>query len=430
MSRKAIYWFQSDLRIHDQPVLSNLNQSFDELLCLYIIPNRWLNNPFGLDFNRFGKYRRKFLKETLVDLDRSLKKIDQKLIVLIGNPAEIISDIFQEHNIDKVFTQDQFASEERDDINYLRALIGDENIVSHQSMLMVDPESLPFKIDSLPFGFTSFRKKIEDKFSVQNSYDDVKDLPATLISFKDVKWPEILVLEEEETIIPEKTAFPFEGGESAALNRMNQYIWESQHILSYKSTRNRLVGTEYSSKFSPWLANGSLSARRVYQEVKKFEDQIRSNISTYWLIFELLWRDFFHFQALKFGAEFFKAEGIKHRKKDWNYDVDLFNRWRTGNTGVDFIDANMIELKETGFMSNRGRQNVASWLAHDYKIDWRWGAYWFEHCLIDYDPCSNYGNWMYVSGVGNDSVTDRRFNPDLQSEKYDKKNQFIKLWLN
>ncbi|WP_175402677.1 DASH family cryptochrome [Mangrovivirga cuniculi] len=419
MSRKAIYWFQSDLRIHDQPVLSNLNRSFDELLCLYIIPDKWFNNPFGLDFNRFGKYRMKFLNETLVDLDQSLKKLGQKLAVLKGNPAEIISNIFHEHSIDQVFTQAQYASEERDDNIRLEELIGNKNLKTHQSLVMTNPQSLPFELDSLPFGFTSFRKKIEKVYSVADSYDDVKELPPVISSFEFEKWPEELILKNVDPDIPEKTAFPFKGGESSALERMKNYIWNNQQILSYKSTRNGLVGTEYSSKFSPWLANGSLSARRVYQEVKKFENEVKSNNSTYWLIFELLWRDFFHYQALKYGDDFFKEGGIKQRKKEWQYDKDLFDRWRSGRTGVDFIDANMVELKETGFMSNRGRQNVASWLAHDYKIDWRWGAYWFEHCLIDYDPCSNYGNWMYVSGVGNDSVTDRRFNPELQAEKYD-----------
>ena len=102
--------------------------------------------------------------------------------------------------------------------------------------------------------------------------------------------------------------------------------------------------------------------------------------------------------------------------------------WIDGQTGVDFVDANMLELKLTGFMSNRGRQNVASYLCNDLKLDWRYGAAYFEQQLIDYDVCSNWGNWAYLAGVGNDP-RDRKFNTQVQAERYDSNHSFRKLWL-
>ena len=117
-----------------------------------------------------------------------------------------------------------------------------------------------------------------------------------------------------------------------------------------------------------------------------------------------------------------------NRQYQWNTNAPLIEKWIEGKTDEPFVNANMIELKKTGWMSNRGRQNVASYFAKNLKLDWRIGASYFESMLIDYDVHSNYGNWMYVSGVGNDP-RDRKFNIKLQAERYDTNNAFQNLWL-
>jgi len=189
-----------------------------------------------------------------------------------------------------------------------------------------------------------------------------------------------------------------------------------------------LVGADFSSKFSPWLANGSISARTIYWKVKQFEKEHYKNQSTYWLIFELIWRDYFKYISLKHETHIFKIGGILNKNYQWNTNKALVQKWINGETQSAFVNANMIELKKTGWMSNRGRQNVASFFAKDLKLDWRIGAAYFESLLIDYDVHSNYGNWMYVSGVGNDP-RDRKFNVALQAERYDGLGKFQKLWL-
>lgn len=108
----------------------------------------------------------------------------------------------------------------------------------------------------------------------------------------------------------------------------------------------------------------------------------------------------------------------------------IFERWAEGRTDEEFVNANMKELLQTGFMSNRGRQNVASYLVHDMGIDWRMGASFFEHYLLDHDPASNYGNWIYVSGVGNDPRENRKFNIKKQQSMYDGEGRFVKRWSN
>ena len=142
----------------------------------------------------------------------------------------------------------------------------------------------------------------------------------------------------------------------------------------------------------------------------------------------MIWRDYFKYISLKHQNQIFKLDGILNKSYDWSSNQNQINKWINGQTRSDFVNANMIELKETGWMSNRGRQNVASFFAKELHLDWRIGAAYFEALLLDYDVHSNYGNWMYVSGVGNDP-RDRKFNVDLQAERYDTDGRYRKLWL-
>ena len=175
------------------------------------------------------------------------------------------------------------------------------------------------------------------------------------------------------------------------------------------------------------MANGSLSSRMIYEKVKEYEDVIEQNESTYWLIFELIWRDFFKFIALKHGDKIFHANGILNLSYGKKSSAKAFELWISGKTEEPFVNANMIELAKTGFMSNRGRQNVASFWAKNWQQDWRIAAAYFESLLIDYDVHSNYGNWLYVAGVGNDP-RDRQFNVKRQATMYDPNGEYQDLW--
>ena len=221
----------------------------------------------------------------------------------------------------------------------------------------------------------------------------------------------------------------FRGGEDAALKQLKYYLWDTDYVSKYKETRNGLLGWDFSTKFSPYLAHGCLSPKMVYHEIKRYEKERTKNNSTYWVIFELMWRDFFRLMGKKFGNRIFLKGGLNQQPKDLSNNMEVFQIWAEGRTGVPFIDANMRQLNQTGFMSNRGRQNVASFLVHDLNINWRIGAEYFESLLLDYDPCSNYGNWNYVSGVGNDPREDRYFNVIKQAQRYDPEGAYIKTWL-
>ena len=221
----------------------------------------------------------------------------------------------------------------------------------------------------------------------------------------------------------------FKGGETEGLKRLRYYFWEKDFVSDYKETRNGLTGSDYSSKFSPWLAQGCLSPKLIYHELKRYERERVSNESTYWFFFELLWRDFFRLMGKKHGNLIFQKGGMQNKvMKCWKNNREMFGLWAEGKTGVPFIDANMRELNMTGWMSNRGRQNVASFLVKDLKVNWQMGAEYFESQLIDYDPCSNWGNWNYVAGIGSDPREDRYFNILTQAKNYDPQGEYVRLW--
>jgi deoxyribodipyrimidine photo-lyase len=196
----------------------------------------------------------------------------------------------------------------------------------------------------------------------------------------------------------------------------------------YKQTRNALQGQHTSSHWSPWLATGAVSARRIWADLQAYEQHHGSNDGTYWLWFELLWRDNFRMLHLQHGPQLYAARGLSDLPRPPHFPKD-FQRWCSGQTGEPIVDAGMRELAATGFTSNRMRQIVASYLVHDLSCDWRAGAAWFESQLVDFDVSSNQGNWLYVSGRGTDPRVGRRFNPAKQTQDHDPQGRFRKVWL-
>jgi deoxyribodipyrimidine photo-lyase len=322
-----------------------------------------------------------------------------------------------------VHAQQLYAWEEREQERAVAAVL---DLRLHAPNTLLLPGDLPFTLDRLPHVFTAFRHKVEKLSPVRPLLPEPEAVrsPAT--------WKGRTL---EESALPTqpiaddpRAVLHFTGGRTAALERLGHYLGPERHLSHYKETRNALLGADNSSKLSPWLATGALSAREVWHAVKRYEAEHGENESTYWLVFELLWRDFFQFTAGKHGRDLFLRGGIARKPPTGNIDPRRFASWCEGRTGQPFIDANMRELSATGWMSNRGRQNAASYLVHDLGLDWRMGAHWFEHHLIDHDPCSNWGNWQYVAGVGNDPREGRRFDPERQAGMYDADGSYIRRW--
>ena len=263
------------------------------------------------------------------------------------------------------------------------------------------------------------------------------------------------------------SAHPFLGGEDAAHERLD-YVVRVEVAKNYKDTRNGLLGEDFSTKLSAYLAQGTLTARQIHEAMIGYEDGTAhdfqqasgfgegENPGTKAVRQELLWRDYMRLYHRKFGNKLFQIHGLKADNPAYQEGGDKRIKWKTadkgraaaeqepgyaviqtiidrfnaGTTGMGLIDASQRELMHTGYTSNRARQNVANFLAKHLGIDWRYGAEWYEMLLIDYDVSSNWANWQYVAGVGNDPRSESRlFNPVKQAFDYDKEGNYVRTWV-
>lgn len=428
-----IVWFRNDLRVHDNEALTDAIEAGDEILPVYVFDERSFLGTTNFGFKKTDKFRAKFILESVCDLRENLKALGLSLYTSIGKPEEVIFDIADQIKSSWIFCNRERTKEEvfvQDELEEKLWTIGQEIRYSRGKMLYYTSD-LPFPVTHTPDVFTQFRKEVERFVPVREPLPTpAADLTPISIAIDYLPMPTLVDLGHEDFGSNDKGGYEWVGGESQGKRQLKYYLWDTDHIANYKETRNGLLGRDFSSKLSPWLAAGCLSPKLIYQEIAEYERQRTKNKSTYWLVFELLWRDFFRLTGKKHGNAIFQKEGIKGDPVPaWSQNMDLFERWSEGNTGIPFIDANMRELNQTGFMSNRGRQNVASFLVKDLKLDWRMGAEYFESLLIDYDPCSNYCNWNYVAGVGSDPREDRYFNIISQARRYDTDGEFVKYWL-
>lgn len=429
MIKTALVWFKTDLRIGDNETLVKAIAQSKEVIPVYCFDeSHFETTEHG--FKKTGSFRAQFLLESLQDLDVKLRELGSGLRIVQGKPEVEIPKLVQEYKVQKVFAKREVAFEEKQiekkvELELFKLRCEFETV---STSTLYHAEDLPFSIKDIPDVFTNFRKKTEKDATIRNPFEASTKINSPAIPAMDL--PTLEALGVTKTTIDSRAVLPFKGGESQAIQRLQHYFYDTQCLSSYKETRNGMVGGDYSSKFSPWLALGCISPRFIYAEIKKYEKQFGANDSTYWLVFELLWRDFFRFMFKKYQTKFFLYEGIKSEKvNSKSLNEKLLSQWMNGTTPSDFINANMIELQLTGFMSNRGRQNVASYFCNELNMDWRVGAAYFEEQLIDYDVCSNWGNWAYLAGVGNDPRGHRYFNIEKQAMDYDKKKVFRNLWL-
>jgi deoxyribodipyrimidine photo-lyase len=358
------------------------------------------------------------------------------LVLLHGPVAQVLPACARQVDADTVFCEDIAAPEEEAQVQALINAGLTVQTLWHSSL--IEPDALPFAAENMPQVFTEFRQRIESaRLQPLAPLPAPMHLPAppsdnltTLTGWTDN--PFTLLQAHTGGDTHPRSNFPYtqaacRGGEISALDHLQSYLtppWPDR----YKHTRNALQGQHTSSHWSPWLATGAVSARRVWAQLQAYEQQHGSNDGTYWLWFELLWRDNFRMLHRQHGRQLYAARGLSNLPQPSHFPKD-FARWCSGQTGEPIVDAGMRELAATGFTSNRMRQIVASFLVHDLSCDWRAGAAWFESQLVDFDVCSNQGNWLYVSGRGTDPRVGRRFNPAKQTQDHDAQGRYRQVWL-
>ncbi len=431
----ALLWLRHDLRVHDHaPLADALDAAGPDgrLLAVACLDPRQ-TEPTELGVRKMDGYRAAFLLESLRDLRARMRALGGDVVVRQGRPEDVVPDLARQTDAATVHLTDEPTREETDVADAVRRALPEVDWRPVWGHTLVDVDALPFAIDRAPDVFTQFRKAVE-RTRPADRYPAPRPAPDRLPSLPDGVDPgeipdSVAALGLEPREPDTRRGFAIRGGEAEGLARLQAYVWDKDRLKTYKETRNGMLDPDDSSKLSPWLANGCLSPRRVQAEVARYEAERGANKSTYWLTFELLWRDFFRVYGAKHGDRLFWPSGPKGIEGvSTRLDHAHYAAWCHGRTGLPLVDASMRELNATGFMSNRGRQNAASFFVKHLDLDWRAGAAYYEGMLVDYDVTSNWGNWAYVAGVGSDP-RDRYFDVELQAKKYDPDSEFIGHWI-
>ncbi|HEY8783228.1 MAG TPA: DASH family cryptochrome [Mucilaginibacter sp.] len=423
--RTILVWFRNDLRIHDNEILLEAIRKADKVLPVYCFdPFYFRKNPSGNP--KTGNLRARFLLQSVAGLRKNLQNIGGELIVRVGNPADILPQLAEQYGVNEVYHHREVAHEEtaiseQVETALWKIKLNLKHFIGHT---LYHKEDLPFPIKDIPDSFAVFKKKIERDSNVRPciATPEIIYVPNIIDAGQ---LPTLEQLGLDEPVDDPRSADTFIGGETAALDQLEQYFSNDDHANANKSTKNS-PAADHSSQLSPWIALGCMSLRKVYWEAIKHQG---SNIHrTNVLILDLLWRDYFRFMFKKHGQEFICPE---HKDKSLllaaNQD-ELFESWKNGETGVPLVDAIMHELNATGYINKYGRQVVAGFLINDLKVDWKKGAAYFEEKLIDYSPASNWGNWAFIAGV-NDARESKYTIATKPANELEIKSEFIDTWL-
>jgi len=411
---RRLYWFQNNLRLQDHPGLLAQSDA-EQLLLVYLWPK---NRPW-CNLTGIGPQRERFLVESLQALRDKLAELGQSLMILEGSPELVIPELVREYGIERVDTSRTPGYYERRSLELLTERLS-VPVTVHRGDTLFAEDELPFSLTDLPGQFTPFRKRIDDI-----AFSPPVAAPTNLPPPPAARFDRLPSAEASAPL-----ELPVRGGSAAGQRRLRQFVFDQQSVVNYKETRNCLDGLDGSSTLSPWLANGCLSPREIAAAVQQFEAQHIANESTYWLYFELLWREYFHWRALRDDVSLFRLRPSHSRKvlTRCTFEPRSFARWCAGDTDFPLVNALQRQLLATGWMSNRGRQIAASCLVNELGLDWRYGAAFFEKHLIDFDVASNYGNWQYLAGVGADPRGGRHFDIAKQAKQHDPDGTFTAKW--
>ena len=417
MLKTGIFLFSNDLRLEDNPALTLACREMDKLICLYCPSQPSTKNRIRGP-NKLSTHRLHFLHQSLQTLDQNLHSQQQYLLVREQPLLDAVAELITLHDVTHVYRSRNAGWYENHEWNTLVSRYPGIMFQQKHSHTLFTEDELPFELNGLPTSFSKFRRLIEPAMISSPTSRPPSIPPSPLLE---------VTSEFLKTNIDVKNPFIFEGGENAGRQHLNNYF--SQNLASsYKLTRNGLDGMDYSTKFSPWLSNGCLSVRSVTARLREYEKDIESNDSTYWIYFELLWREYYQWYAHKHQSALFTFKGISASNPKTSFYPQRYQKWCHGNTPFPIINALMNQLNTTGYMSNRGRQLVASCFVHELNLDWRYGAAFMESQLIDYDIASNWGNWQYLAGVGADPRGHRKFDLDKQQSIYDPNGAFTNQW--
>jgi deoxyribodipyrimidine photo-lyase len=402
MQNVNIFWFRRDLRLEDNAALYHSLRGALPVVPIFIFDKNILDKLEDKKDRRV-----EFIYQSLFAIQRELIKLDVSMEVYYGTPLEIFSRLIKKYNIDKVFANhdyEPYALERESLVNQLLSAGGTAFHTFKDHVIFEKNEIL--KEDGRPYTiFTPYSKKWK---AFQDS-TPLAHYPTQKYFTNFLKQPcqEILT---PQSIGFQKVDTPFPS------NELNRDIVEK-----YTEERN-FPGRNGTSKLGLHLRFGTVSIRAITKIARSLNETFLN---------ELIWRDFYqmilwHFPHVGMGHAFKPAYDFI----EWRTDEGEFDKWCNGQTGYPIVDAGMRELKTTGFMHNRVRMIVASFLSKHLLLDWRLGEAWFAQKLLDFDLAANNGGWQWAAGSGCDAAPYFRiFNPYLQTQKFDPQFTYIKKWV-
>ncbi len=397
----SIFWFRRDLRLHDNAGLFQTLQSPWLVLPIFIFDTEILDSLEDKQDRRV-----EFIYEALKKMQDQLSGIGSTLDIRYGKPEKIIEQLINEYEVKAVYTNNDYEPYAIKRDAEVKAFLESKNISFHSLKDQVIFEKKEVvKDDGTPYTvFTPYSRKWKSNLEA-GSYEPYKTEDHFDRFYKQSLKP---VLELSEM------GFERSGKEFPA------DTWQADLILNYREQRN-IPSIRGTSRLSVHLRFGTISIRELAKEAGKLNETFLN---------ELIWREFYQMILWHFPQVIHRSFKPAYDQIQWRNNEQEFEAWCEGRTGYPIVDAGMRELNETGFMHNRVRMIVASFLTKHLLIDWRWGEAYFAKKLLDYDLSANNGGWQWAAGSGCDAAPYFRvFNPYLQTEKFDPQFKYIQRWV-
>ncbi len=401
MDKISIFWFRRDLRLHDNKAFFHALQSEEKILPIFI---------FDIDILKKipkNDARISFIFSELSAMNAHLESFETEIKMFHGNPKEIFRSLMKKYNIVKVFTNHDYEPYAvKRDVDIKELLTTSKiDFQTHKDQVIFERNEITKK-DGKPYVvYTPYSKKWLEKYETN----------------KPENYPSEDFLKRLYKKTKSKTLTLSDIGFIETNTPIKNYIFNSRIINEYEETRN-FPALDNTSKLGPHLRFGTVSVRQMVSRADAQENKI--------FLKELIWREFFMQILWHFPETHKNSFKSKYDRIIWRNDEEEFKKWCDGNTGYPMVDAGMRQLNKTGFMHNRVRMLVGSFLCKHLLIDWRWGEAYFAEKLHDYEMSSNVGNWQWVAGTGVDaSPYFRIFNPTSQIQKFDKDLKYIQKWV-
>ncbi len=411
MYRRSLFLFRRDLRLVDNTGLNQALKHSREVIPAFVIdPRQTRDHPYrslpGIHF----------LRDSLLDLDQSLRKLGSNLQSFQSTPESLVAAWKSDLEIESLWVNRDYTPFSRKRDRAIEQACQSQGIDFHScaDLLLNEPKNT-LKTDNTPYTvFTPYYNRARSL-----RVPAPKSRPRGKGNFASYSNDPSLQSHLDSLIDGVPSLKSIQGGRKAGLKQLSQLY----KLSGYASDRD-LPAVQGTSLLSAHLKFGTCSIREAFWEITQTLG------SDHPLTRQLYWRDFLTHIAYHFPSVFGNAFKEKYNRIPWKKDKALFRLWTNGQTGFPIVDAGMRQLNQTGFMHNRVRMVVASFLCKDLHIDWRWGERYFATRLVDYDPCVNNGNWQWAASTGCDAQPYFRiFNPWRQQERFDPDCLYIKKWI-